>query len=422
MDSQSCCLEFERAGVVSRRRFLGGMAATSGAAVGATMFGDAVRQASFGDTLAGNVLVVISLRGGVDGLGVVVPHGEPAYYAARPNINIPASQLIAKDAKFGLHPQMQPLEWLWNAGEMAAVQAVGMPVPNRSHFLAMEEIEDADPTSSVRRGWVNRLIGLDAGSKPSEAVNLGGSITPTALVGPAPVLATGDLKNLALSGTSNGYGARRRAHLQTVWGPDTGPLAAAAGSALQTVQDLAPVIAHTYQPSVNYPRAYPATGLSDALKDTAQLIKARVGTEVVTIDYGNWDMHSDYGNLDGGEMQSMLRGFASTVSAFMKDLKELRSKVTVVTISEFGRRVEQNGNRGLDHGWGNMMLLLGGGVASGYHGVWPGLGVGKLIDGDLAVTTDYRHVLGEVVSKRFPSRSLAGVFPGLAFNPVGVMS
>ena len=416
-----CCDEFEGAARLSRRRFLSGMAAGAGAAVATSVFGDAFRQTAYAATPGGNVLVVISLRGGVDGLGLVVPHGDPGYYAARRNIALPANSLIARDPMFGLHPQMAPLEWMWNAGEMAAVHAVGMEVPNRSHFLAMEEIEDADPTSSVRRGWVNRMIGLDGGGQPHEAVHLGRSLTPTALVGPAQVLATDSLSGIELAGATNDYVTRRRTQLDTAWANTAGPLGVAARAALTTVTDLAPVANATYRPSVPYPHDWPATGLSDALRDTAHLIKADIGTEVVTIDYGSWDMHSDYGTTAYGDMQSMVGGFANAVSAFLRDLGPLRSKVTVATISEFGRRVQENGNRGLDHGWGNVMLLMGGGVRGGYHAQWPGLGSGQLLDGDLAVTTDYRNVLGEVVASRFPERPVGSVFPGLTYRPPGVM-
>src|SRR5919112_1019358 len=132
----SCCEEFQRAGGLSRRRFLGGLAAAGATAATTSLFGQAVRQASFG-AVGGNVLVVISFRGGIDGLGMVVPHGDPGYYAARPRIAVPKASLIAKDAMFGLHPDLAPLQWLWDAGEMGAVQAVGMDQPNRSHFAAM---------------------------------------------------------------------------------------------------------------------------------------------------------------------------------------------------------------------------------------------------------------------------------------------
>ena len=421
-DLQGCCAEFERAAGLSRRRFLAGMAATSGAAVTTSMFGDAFRQASFGKGVGNNVLVVISLRGGIDGMGVVVPHGDPAYYSARPTIGIPATSLFAADAMFGLHPAMRPLEWLWNAGELTAVQAVGMEVPNRSHFRAMEEIEDADPTSSVRRGWVNRMVGLGGGTQPYDAVGLGDPITPTALVGPALSLTAERLQDVSLAGADGDFIRRRRRQLRTTWKRAPGALGDATRAALRTAEDLRPVVEKNYNPSVSYPQLYPAAGLAAALKDTARLIKADIGTEVVSVDYGTWDMHSDYGRLDSGKMQNMVRGFANAVDAFMRDLGPKRSRVTVVTISEFGRRVAQNGNNGLDHGWGNMMLLMGAGVAGGgYHGAWPGLGTTQLVEGDLAVTTDYRNVLGEVVTRRFPDRAPTSVFPGLVYRPIGVM-
>ncbi|MGZ4456166.1 MAG: DUF1501 domain-containing protein, partial [Nocardioides sp.] len=162
-----------------------------------------------------------------------------------------------------------------------------------------------------------------------------------------------------------------------------------------------------------------AADLSNALQDTAHLIKADVGTEVVSIDFGSWDMHSDYGTTSGGDMQGMLSAFARALDAFLQDLGPLRSRVTVVTISEFGRRVHENGNHGLDHGWGNMMLVAGGGVKGGrYYATWPGLGTGT--DDDLQVTTDYRQVLGEVLRSRFPERSLSTVFPGFTVDSAGL--
>jgi uncharacterized protein (DUF1501 family) len=424
--SLDCCREYENASQLSRRRFLKGMAATSAAAVSTTMFGDALRQTSFGATTGGNVLVVISLRGGIDGLGMVVPHGDPGYYTARPSIAVPRDSLVAQDAMFGLHPKMKPLEWLFDSGELAAVHAVGLPVPNRSHFAAMEEIEDADPTSAERRGWVNRMIGLNATVDPAEAIYLGPSTVPTALVGPAPSLGTSSVEQLFLVGAENAdtWATRRHDQLSQMWAGNKGvPLYEGYRSAISTADRMASVISTTYTPDVVYPYTWPATDLSDALKDTARLIKADLGTEAVSIDFGTWDMHSNYGNLTTGDMQAMTGGFAAVLDAFMRDLgPELRQRVTVVTISEFGRRIKENGNKGLDHGWGNMMLVAGGGVRGGkYYGQWPGLGDGKQVDDDLKVTTDYRNVLGEIVTSRFPDRSVSGVFPGLTYSPLGLM-
>ena len=417
--SQDCCADYLRAASLSRRSFLGGVAATSALTVSTSLFGQAVRQTSYAATTGGNVLVVLSFRGGIDGMGMVVPHGDPAYYSARPTIGVPRTSLLATDAMFGLHPRLAPLKWLWDGGEMAAVHAVGMAVPNRSHFVAMEIIEDADPGSSLRQGWVNRMVGLDGDSSAVEAVHLGDATPPTLVSGPRPTLASDGL-DLTLTGTDNGWGPRRTNQLNMVWSQAAGGLGTAARSALEAVGTIAPVAAAKYTPAVPYPTGFPATDLSAALKDTAQLIKADIGTEVVSVDFGSWDFHDGYGTVASGNMQAMTGAFAASVDAFMRDLGALRSKVTLVTISEFGRRTKENGNRGLDHGWGNMMLVMGAGVRGGrYYGRWPGLTA--TVDGDLAVTTDYRQVLGEVVHKRFADKDVTQVFPGLGYAPLGLM-
>lgn len=415
------CESFERALRLHRRTFL--QAAAVGGALTTTVFGGAVRQASFAAAPGGNTLVVLSLRGGVDGLGMVVPHGDAGYYQARPRLAVPRDRVIARDDLFGLHPSMAPLLPFWRSGELAAVQAVGMRVPNRSHFKAMEEIEDADPGSAARSGWVNRMVGLGGSATATEAVHVNSSMTPTMLSGPEPTLATNGLDKLRVTGIERGAAARYR-HLDTMWSASPGALGDAARSAIQISKRYAAPLARRYTPGngAKYPTSWPAIDLSDALRDTAQLIKTDVGTEVVSIDFGSWDMHSDYGNLGSGDMQRMLGATASALAAFLTDLGDLRSRVTVLTISEFGRRVQENGNLGLDHGWGNAMLVVGGGVKGGqYYGNWPWLGAGKLVDGDLRVTTDYRDVLGEVVTKRF-DRSIASVFPGLKHKPLGLMS
>jgi uncharacterized protein (DUF1501 family) len=311
----------------------------------------------------------------------------------------------------------------------AAVQAVGHKVPDRSHFSAMEAVEDAQPGSKERRGWINRAIGLDQGASPTEAVQFGTSIIPTALAGSAPTIATENIAGLSLAAANPEWDSvewrnRRRRQLNTVWRSEGGPLGRAARSALDTVATMAPFARQTYTSpnGVVYPDAWPAGDLSDALKNSAQLIRANVGTEVIAIDFGSWDMHTDVGRVDGGNMQRMLNGLASCITAFLDDLVDLKDKVTVVTISEFGRRVDQNGGGGLDHGWGNMMLLAGAGVQGGqYYGKWPGLRPADLGEGDLKVTTDYRNVLGEVVRHRL-DRSVAKSFPGLKYKPLGVVT
>jgi len=318
---------------------------------------------------------------------------------------------------------MAPLKWLWDSGELAAVHTVGMPQPNRSHFVSMELIEDADPGSNLRQGWVNRMVGLDPDPSAVQAVHVGGATPPTLVEGPAPTVATAKLEDIQLSGSSGGWAPSRRTELETMWGDSASPLAVAARSALETELTLSGVGAESYRPDVAYPTEWPCPDLAAALMDTAHLLKADVGTEVVSVDFGSWDMHDGYGTLRSGDMEKMTRAFASCVDAFMRDLGPLRSRVTLVTISEFGRRVAENGNRGLDHGWGNMMLVMGAGVRGGqYYGQWPGLSSGSLVEGDLKVTTDYRQVLGEIVHKRFPTKDVTQVFPQLSYAPLGILT
>ncbi len=416
-----CCRDFTRSRL-TRRSLLQGAAAVGGGMAVTQMFGDALMQATFAGTPGGNTMVVISLRGGIDGLGVVVPHGDPAYYKARPTTAVAASALLCADPMFGLHPAMAPLEPLWRSGELAAIQATGLRVANRSHFSAIEEVEDAAPGSDTRSGWINRMIGLGPRNGTLDAVQLGMNFPTTALVGPNPTLATQDLDGLLIPGL-DGRVTQRYGSLQSAWASATGPLANGAREAVAISKGPGQKLKSMAETTTPYPTVWNATPFAEPLKNAAKLIKANIGTDVIAIDAGNWDLHTGYGTLSWGSMQSNVSGFAQALAAFMSDLGALRSRVTVVTISEFGRRVQENGSQGFDHGWGNMMLVAGAGVKGGqYYGSWPGLGTESVIDGDLKVTTDYRNVLGEIVAKRFPDRSVSALFPDLAIAPLGVMT
>ena len=386
------------------------------------MFGDALMQATFAGTPGGNTMVVISLRGGIDGLGLVVPHGDPAYYKARPSTAVPAASLLCKDAMFGLHPAMAPLEPLWKSGGLAAIQATGLAVPNRSHFSAIEEVEDAAPGSDARTGWINRMIGLGPRNGTLDAVQLGMNFPTTALVGPNSTLATQNLNGLLVPGATD-RATQRYGSLQAAWGSATGPLASGAREAVAISKGPGAKLKAMADSTVAYPTVWNASPFAAPLKNAAKLIRADLGTDVIAIDAGNWDLHTGYGTIKWGTMQSNISGLALALAAFMEDLGSLSSKVTVVTISEFGRRVAENGSQGFDHCWGNMMLVAGAGVKGGKnHGTWPGLDAASLSEGDLKVTTDYRNVLGEIIGKRFPDRSVPALFPGLSIAPVGVMA
>src|SRR4051794_35287984 len=233
----SCCEEFARTSGarLGRRGFLktglGGAAVT---AVHGTAFTSTAYAASGS---AERVLVVLSMRGACDGLSLVVPHGDPVYYAARPSIAVPSTRLLAKDGFFGLHPALAPLLPWWTNGTMAAVQATGLPAPNRSHFSAMEEVEDADPGSDARVGWLNRLIGRNGTGSPIEAIQFGEGVPVAAVSGPEPVLVTNDADSVNLSAADDpAAAAKRRGAMARMWGGVPGPLASGARTALDVVE------------------------------------------------------------------------------------------------------------------------------------------------------------------------------------------
>ncbi|MGI9155726.1 MAG: DUF1501 domain-containing protein [Marmoricola sp.] len=417
-ESSCGCTDFD----VSRRRFLMAAAAGVGTTAGASVFGDAFRQVAYGAAPGGNVVVVLSLRGGADGLSMVVPRGDDheLLRGLRPGIIVPEGSLVGGDTHFGLHPAFAPLLPMWQAGTFGTVHAVGLPAPNRSHFAAMEEIEDAHPGSSARVGWINRAVGLSTSAVPETAVQLGSALLPTSLVGPAPALGANAVADLSIP-PLNSSAARRRSSIDAMWAGDTSLFGSTVRATLATATRLSPLVEGAEK--TVHTSAYPKGPLQDVLANTAALIRGDVGTTMVTVDYGNWDMHSGLGQPSDGWMSNQVGHLAGSLKAFFSDLGNAASRVTVVTMSEFGRRVQENGDHGLDHGYGNAMLLLGAGVnGGGVRGQWPHLST--LNDGDLAIRQDFRSVLWEVLASRFPDISgrRTTVFPGLAPGAVGAMS
>ncbi|GEP39613.1 hypothetical protein NPS01_32760 [Nocardioides psychrotolerans] len=409
-------------GSTSRRGLLRGAAL-----VGATtMFGStavtlgrlpgaAAEIASVAVSPASSVLVVLSLRGAADGLSLVVPHADPAYYLSRPTIAVPSAALLAKDASFGLHPALAPLLPMWESGQLAAVHATGMAVPNRSHFAAMEELEDAAPGSSSRVGWLNRLIGDDAVASTVQGLAVGSGL-PMSLIGTEAAMSFRSLETAVLAGGDKRYDPRgsRARSLKTQWAQSSTPMGAGVRNALGALVDLGPAKAQADRAT-----SFPPSSLGQALSSVSRTLRGEIGVSVVTVDAGSWDMHTEMGTVAAGAMTSSAADLATCIAAFFADLGPVADKVTLVTISEFGRRVQENANRGLDHGWGNVMFVAGAGVKGGsYYGRWPGLR--NTLDADLAVTTDYRSVLAEIVAAR-TGASTATVFPGFTREKVGVM-
>ncbi|WP_210650786.1 DUF1501 domain-containing protein [Nocardioides sp. SYSU D00065] len=414
------CPDYDEARrALSRRAVLGTALAGGALALGPGLGGSGPRAyAVTGRTSSrlapatGNVLVLLSLRGAADGLSLVVPHADPAYYAARPRIGIPHTALLAPDAMFGLHPALAPLLPMWNAGTLAAVHATGMATPNRSHFAAMEAIEDAAPGSTARNGWLNRLLGELPGASPLQGTAIGNQV-PTSLFGANPAFVVGDVDDAEVAGTEED--GRRLASLQHAWKGDR-LMGRAVRDAISG--------ASTFGAARNLPAGtpttpYPDSGLGKALSDVSRIVRAGVGAEVVTVDQGDWDMHTDAGTVEWGDMRRNAGDLAAAIAAFFADLGPAADRVTLVTLSEFGRRVKENDGYGTDHGFGNVMFVAGAGVRGGrYYGSWPGLT--DSLDADVLVTTDYRSVLTEVVTQRF-GVSVAQVFPGFSPQPVGVM-
>lgn len=403
----------------SRRSLLGGIALGGLTTVtGSTIVTMSGAPAFAADAVDAPVLVVLSLRGAADGLSMVVPHGDPVYYQARPKIAVPVSQLLATDSFFGLHPAMSPLLPMWNAGELAAVHATGLPIANRSHFAAMEEVEDADPGSVARVGWLNRLLGEAPAPTPLTGVSVSKGAPPASMFGENPAMSFSSLETATIAGDTKNDPARPRLNsLQQVWADDNSRMGNAVRGAMAAVDGLNGARAQRTTAGVRYP----ASDLGQALSTVARTIRGGAGTQLVTVDCGSWDMHSDLGTPARGRMRDNVTDLAQSMAAFFGDLGTARDRVTLITISEFGRRVVENSASGLDHGWGNAMLVAGAGVGGGrYYGRWPGLE--NAVDADLRVTTDYRSVLAEVVAKRFPTASIPSVFPGFTRENVGVMS
>jgi uncharacterized protein (DUF1501 family) len=415
---EPCCQEFAE---MSRRSLLRGALALGGATF---MVGSATVSASAaGPKAAKSVLVVLSLRGGADGMSLVVPHGDPGYYKARPTINIPKPEVLVPDERFGLHPSLLPLTDMWNAGTLAAVHATGLTVANRSHFSAMEEVEEAHPGSAKRIGWLNRLVGAASSHhNPLQGVGVGGGTPPTELSGPIPLMTLSSVADGAASiagddsGDTDPPGKRRRS-LHTMWDHDHSPMGTAVRSTMKATTDLAPATAAT-----DNSKSYGGSALGDALSTAARIIRGNVGVEVITVDQGDWDMHVNLGTLSSGQMLGNAADLAASLTAFFADLGDQADKVTLVTISEFGRRTQENGDQGLDHGWGNVMFVAGQGVKGGAYYCKEWRSLSDDLESDLHVTTDYRNVLREIVHARFEDADTSKVFPGLKPHTLGFMN
>lgn len=402
----TCCA---RTDALSRRGFLRGLGGAA-ALVAAAPLVDV--RAAYADGYGGDVLVVVSLRGGMDGLSLVAPVGDPDYAHLRPTLAVPATLGPGTgDRMFALHPALAPLRPWWEAGTFGAVHAVGSPDGSRSHFRSSEELDRAAPGTSVRTGWLDRVLGAHGSGRVFQGVQLGSSTAGGLMAGPAPTLAAQRLDTLTLS-QAEWVGPRLSRTLAALYRDDDGPAGAAGRQTLDVVDRAAAIAKGDVTPRGG--ASYPQTRLGRALADVARLVRAGDGLQAASVDLGDWDMHADLGRAGGGWMAGQVGELAGCLAAFATDLGPDFGRVTVVTLSEFGRRAAENGSGGVDHGFGNAVLLLGGGVVGGaVHGHWPGLSEQALDHGDLAGTTDFRSVLAELLVRRcgLSPSALSGVFP-----------
>ncbi len=364
-----------------------------------------------------DILVIVFQRGGMDGLSAVVPYAEGAnYYDRRPTIAIPepgkeSNTAIDLDGKFGLHPSLAALQDIYNEGDLAFVHAAGSPDPSRSHFDAQNYMESGTPGNKLSpSGWLNRYLqSKNNNSSPFRAIGIG-SMVQGSLRGEVPALAMQSISGFHLAGNREQVMTFQRALAQLYRVPEPrGLLEHSAKETLKTLSYLQRLASEDYSPAAGV--EYPSSSFGRGLRQIAQLIKEDVGLEVACVDIGGWDTHNQQGS-SSGTISNLLSDFGNGLAAFYADTQEQMKNISLITMSEFGRRASENASEGTDHGHGNVMFAMGGGVNSAVHTRWPGLASDSLDRGDLAVTTDYRDVLAEVLIKRQGVTNIDKIFAG----------
>jgi uncharacterized protein (DUF1501 family) len=367
----------------------------------------------------GEILVCVFQRGGMDGLHAVIPYGDSHYYRVRSSLGIPEPKTglektaIDLDSFFGLHPSLFSFKNIWDEQALAIVHAAGSPYPTHSHFDAMDFMEHGSPgDKTLQSGWLARHLETTGNQNhsPLRAVSIG-TIVHSSLRGSGPAVAVSTLSEFQLG---RRYQIPRLAEFEKSLGSlfEFSPLlSSATGIALQAAEIVKTISQETKLPldSVEYPHS----DFGQSMRILAQLIKAEVGVEVATVDINGWDTHINQGVIEG-QMPRLLSDLSDSLYAFYRDMGEEMNRITVVTMSDFGRRAMENAGGGTDHGYGNVMFVMGKNIRGGkVYGSWPGLAPEELAHpGDLAVTTDFRTVLGEIVQKRLLNDRLSYVFPG----------
>ncbi|MGD0155486.1 MAG: DUF1501 domain-containing protein [Terracidiphilus sp.] len=377
----------------------------------------------------GQRLVVIFQRGAADGLNVVVPYAEKNYYRMRPSIAIPQNQVLDLDGFFGLHPSLGAFKPLFQQGHLAIVHACGSPDMSRSHFDAQDYMESGTPgVKNTEDGWLNRALqaedACNCGRHDREhtafrALALGAEV-PRTLAGKIPAIAISNVNTFSVAGRGPVQSPAASA-FEAMYADSGDKIFHAAGDeTFEAVKMLRAANPAQYVPAVGV--EYPSTEFGNSMRQIAQLLKANLGVEAAFTDVTGWDTHQNQGGVNG-QLANRLTDFSASIAAFWRDMGDEAGNVTLATMSEFGRTARENGTGGTDHGHANAMFVLGGQVKGGkVYGKWPGLDDDQLNQGrDLALTTDYREVLGEVVTHTLGAENLETVFPGAALRKSGFL-
>jgi uncharacterized protein (DUF1501 family) len=419
--SNSCC-EGLRPTRFSRRYFMkqGGVAL-----VGLSTVPTFLQRAIASTPTAGKKqLVVLFQRGAADGLNIVVPFAEPNYYRLRSSIAIPQPKrggtdvALDLDGFFGLHPSLAPLVPFFQKNQLAIVHAAGSPDPTRSHFDAQDYMESGTPgVKATEDGWLDRAIGTipEENASPFRAVAMGPSL-PRMLWGSTGAIALPDLRQFKVQPQSAAMNNVVQGGFEAMYAQSVDSALHGTGAETFEAIDMLRKIDITKFPPENG-ADYPKSPLGQKMQQISVMLKAKIGVEVLFVDCGGWDNHVNEGGAQG-QLSNLLKDLGQSLAAFHQDLGARMNEVVVVTMSEFGRTAKENGNRGTDHGHANCMFVMGGDVKGGrVYGKWPGLDDHQLNEGrDLALTTDFRAVISEILTKHMGVKDLAPVFPGFATN------
>jgi uncharacterized protein (DUF1501 family) len=410
---------------VTRRFFLKSSGVALASLAAAPSF---LKRTVLGQSLAGAgtdrpIIIAIFQRGAADGVSMVVPFGDRSYASVRPQIAIPepksgnADSAIDLDGFFGLHPALAPFKAIYSAGHLAIVHAVGSPDNTRSHFDAQDYMESATPgRKGTPDGWLNRYMQTNKNLKatPFRAVAFSAN-TPRSLLGSAPAIAMTNISDFGVrAGQGNNQVAQSFEALYAQTGSDM--LQGTGKEAFEAVKMLKKANPQQYGASngANYPRS----PFGQSLLQIAQLIKANIGLEVAFADRSGWDTHANQGS-SRGQLANQLQDFSQAITALYQDLGDRMHNIVILTMTEFGRTIRQNGSGGTDHGHASCLFALGGPVNGGkVYGKWPGLAPEQLNEGrDLALTTDFRDVFSEVAARHMGAPNLNLIFPGFSPNP-----